>query len=722
VTAALSQAVTTEQVAEVIVTQGVRAMGAHAGAFYQLTQHGRSIEIVRVVGYPERSPAPSLRPLAIPAWAVDAIHDREPAFFGSEHELRSRYPDDVLAHRPSSGAAWAGVPLIVGARAIGVLVLTFARPRDFAADEQELILGVTRQCAQAFDRARLFGAERVAHGEAELTAHRTARLQALTAALSEALTPAQVADAIVGQGTAALGARAGSMSLVSDDGRMFELVRAVGYPDEFVTRWHRTPVSTRIVPEEAVRTSLPVFLESKDALAVGYGPVANPWATLPDRGARAIVPLIVRRRVLGVLSFLFPEPKAFPEEERAFILTLARQCAQALERARLYEREHRVAETLQRAFLPGSLPRVPGCEIHTAYVAGRAESEVGGDWYDVFELPDGRVVMSVGDVVGRGLRAAAIMGQVRQSIRAAALDGHDPAAVFDRVGKLLRLAPEQDGVAAAVFGIFDPGSLTFTYAAAGHPAPIIADGDDVEFLPTGGALLGLEPRTPPTWTVTLPSNGMLVLYTDGLIEATHDPLAGEAALLSAVRDELRHPSADRSRAILARVVGDIGAPDDIAIVAVSLAAAPVDALTLVLPASPASHRLVRQSIRRFGAAAALGRERVDDLTLAVGEAVNNAIRHAYTAPGVVVRVWARRDGGGVRAEIADEGRWRAERADAYGGRGLQIMREIVEGLEIATTSAGTTVTLFVSLGEADQGVVGAARDQRREGTPGCPAE
>jgi len=150
---------------------------------------------------------------------------------------------------------------------------------------------------------------------------------------------------------------------------------------------------------------------------------------------------------------------------------------------------------------------------------------------------------------------------------------------------------------------------------------------------------------------------------------------------------------------------------------VSHAAAPVEALTLVLPAAPAGRRLARPAIRRVGAGAALDSDRVDNLTFAVGEAINNAVRHTYTAPGGVVRVRPRRDGGGVRVGRRRGGRRaeRAERADSYGGRGLQIMRAAVDGLEIATTSAGTTVTLRMSFGEADQGAPGTARSQRRDG-------
>ncbi|HKV44661.1 MAG TPA: SpoIIE family protein phosphatase [bacterium] len=700
VTAALSQAATPEQIAEVIVDQGVRAMEAHAGAFYQTTGSGDSIEVVRAMGYPEKIPGAWQRQSAtIPAWATDAVRTKAPVFLSDEVLLR-RHPRSSAVGRASPGAARAAVPLIVSMQPIGVLVLNFAKARTFEGPDKELILAITRQCAQAFDRARLYETERVAHHRAELAADRTARLQAVTAALAEALTPARVAEVIVDQGVAALGAQAGAMSLLTEDGTTLELVRAVGYPDEFVARWQRTGPSTRISAVDAIRTREPVFLESRDALATRYSTISRPWPILPDHGARAILPLIGGQNVLGVLSFLFPEPRPFPPDERAFIQTLARQCAQALERARLHERDHHVAETLQRAFLPAGIPELPGIRIAAAYTPATTEA-LGGDWYDVFRLPDGRVALSVGDVVGHGLTAATVMGQVRQSIRAAALEGHSPFKVLQQASSVLRLTYEIEGMATAVFGILDPASLIFAYSSGGHPPPALATPDgQVTTLELGGLPLGVpDPNTPPVRVISIPPGSMLVLYTDGLIESTHNIEEGQAALTAAIHAELETPSENPARALFERLIPHGRSHDDVAILTVSVAPAATALFDLTVPAMPASAREIRLTVRSLASGLRLSPGRSADLEVAVGEAMNNAIEHAYRAGPGMIQARAHRDGDTLTVEVRDYGHWRSPR-DEGRGHGLTLMRALVDGIDIDATARGTIVRLILSLSEA----------------------
>jgi len=125
--------------------------------------------------------------------------------------------------------------------------------------------------------------------------------------------------------------------------------------------------------------------------------------------------------------------------------------------------------------------------ISAHYIPGTETADVGGDWYDVFRLPNNRIALSVGDVVGRGLTAAAMMGQIRQTIRAMALAGYAPSRVLWEAGAVLRLTHEREGMATAIFGILDPDELTFTYAAAGHPPPIVVVPDgDIHELREGG--------------------------------------------------------------------------------------------------------------------------------------------------------------------------------------------------------------------------------------------
>src|SRR5262249_47723504 len=172
----------------------------------------------------------------------------------------------------------------------------------------------------------------------------------------------------------------------------------------------------------------------------------------------------------------------------------------------------------------------PSVAIAAHYIPGTETADVGGDWYDVFRLPNNRIALSVGDVVGRGLTAAAMMGQIRQTIRAMALAGYAPSRVLWEAGAVLKLTHEREGMATAIFGILDPDELTFTYAAAGHPPPIVVAPDgDIRELREGGLPLGVAPHGTALLdqTCPLPPGGLLFLYTDGLIESTRDILAGQ---------------------------------------------------------------------------------------------------------------------------------------------------------------------------------------------------
>ena len=438
-----------------------------------------------------------------------------------------------------------------------------------AADTARLAADTARQAADAArhdaDTARV---------DAERATDRMARLQAITAALSEALTPAQVAEVIVDRGIAALDAQAGTMCLLSEDGQTLDIVRAIGYPGDVIGRWRHIPMAARMAITDAARRRQSVFLPSRNAPNAQHPHLAELQKAL-DWGARAAVPLMIRGRPIGGLLFIFADPRPFPENDRAFLESLARLCAQALERAQFYEREHRIAGTLQRAFQPESLPSLSGVTIHAAYAPGSHEAEIGGDWYDAFTLPTGHVMLSVGDVVGHGLQAALIMGQLRQTIRAAALEGYAPWAILRRAGHVLAATSAGEGMATAIVGKLDSETLTVAFASAGHPPPVLGTSEGcVQILPvTGDPPLGMPGAdSPAERIVSLPAGSMLVLYTDGLIEMTRDPVKGEAALQEAVRAALQTGPEDPARAILEHVLPQGSSPrDDVALITVAVA-------------------------------------------------------------------------------------------------------------------------------------------------------
>jgi len=609
--------------------------------------------------------------------------------------------------------SYLAVPLVWQGRTFGVLEIDSTEPAAFDTVDLELMGRVAVALSGSVELARRYAAEvravaeaHAARQAADRAADRTARLQAVTAALSEALTSSQVADVIVDQGIRALGAQAGSIALLTDDGATLEVVRAVGAADDLAGQEQRFPVSASTAVTEAMTTGEPIFLGSGQEWAARYR--GSGHAPYPGQsGASATIPLMVGVHAIGGLTLTFREPRRFDEDDRGFVLAIGRQCALALERARLYERAHKVAEALQRAFLPAGMPQLPGVAIHAAYVPGATESAIGGDWYDVFRLPDGRVALSIGDVVGHGLKAAVIMGQVRQSIRAAALESPTPSMVLARAGSVLGLTYEVEGMATAVFGVLDPMSLTFTYATAGHPAPVLATPDGrVDMLTSGGLPLGAHNlQVSPGWTVSLPLGSTLVLYTDGLVEATRNVIQGEAALLSAARSEIHAGSLNPAEAILGRVLAGGRPPDDVAVLTVSPSPVPVEQFDLTVSAEPSVLPLVRQALKRLTNAFGLTEDRAFALQVAVGEAVNNVIEHAYGTAAGTLRVRTRRQEDSLVVEVEDHGRWRPERAEGR-GYGIPLMRTLVDSVEVDSTPSGTLVRLAVSLPEAARSSAG----------------
>jgi PAS domain S-box-containing protein len=254
-----------------------------------------------------------------------------------------------------------------------------------------------------------------------------------------------------------------------------------------------------------------------------------------NRGAAARVPLGVRGRLWLELA----EARAFTVEERAFLEACAMQTGVALERARLLEQARDVAHTLQQSMLAGAPPHDPRFEVATLYHSAVEHLEVGGDWHDAFMLPDGRLGLGVGDVVGRGLRAASAMGQLRSAVRALASSGLDPAEVLTHLDTFVAQVDDAR-YATLVYAEVDPDGGELVLAAAGHMPPVIV-------APDGGARLFMEGRSPPLGAaapdtgraqarVTLPPGAGLLLYTDGLVERRTEPLdAGLRRLLDAVR-------------------------------------------------------------------------------------------------------------------------------------------------------------------------------------------
>jgi PAS domain S-box-containing protein len=299
-------------------------------------------------------------------------------------------------------------------------------------------------------------------------------------------------------------------------------------------------------------------------------------------GVRSLVtvPIVANGEILGAMTCVLGEerkprmnrPQHFDAEDLFFAEELGRRGGAAIENARSYERERRIAVSLQEASLPRTLPRFERLYLTAEYRPGKSEATIGGDWYDAFALEDGRIVLTVGDVLGNGLRAAIVMTKLRQAMQAAAMVVADPNVMLDVADKTLRLH-DGDGYATAIAAIYDSKLQTLTFASAGHPGPMLRAPDgSVEELSSPGLLLGLRTgKDRRVKTVPIPPDSVLVFFTDGLTEVTRDVEVGHARVRAALAAVDVRGDANLARSIADTVLRGEDANDDVAVLVARIA-------------------------------------------------------------------------------------------------------------------------------------------------------
>jgi serine phosphatase RsbU (regulator of sigma subunit)/anti-sigma regulatory factor (Ser/Thr protein kinase) len=357
------------------------------------------------------------------------------------------------------------------------------------------------------------------------------------------------------------------------------------------------------------------------------------------------------------------------------------------------QRELHVVKVLQGSMAPANLPAPPGVALAARYLPAEG---VGGDWYDATWLPNGDVLLVIGDVAGHGIAAASLMNEVRIAVRAFGQRDASPAAMLTAANRYLVDVDRRAMVTCLVVRL-DPITGDCVAASAGHPAPLFDAGD-------GSTVLGLRPGAPlgaafvsaAEHRFTLPPGGRLLLFTDGLTDVRGTPVDERLQRLAAAFD---HPAANAEEAvdgILASLL-DGNSRDDVALLAAQRHGD--DDLDVTVDAVPVCLGQVRALIRRWLAHQEVEEPVSGDLLLAAGELLANVCTHAYPLPGGAMRLQAVRAGDDVTITVTDHGTWRGER-DRGGGRGLEVVRAVCDDLEVEHDDGGTRVVLTRRLAAA----------------------
>ncbi|MFE7645899.1 SpoIIE family protein phosphatase [Streptomyces phaeoluteigriseus] len=544
------------------------------------------------------------------------------------------------------------------------------------------IIGIVRD---ASDELRDLAAHREEAALDDARREQTNVVQLTTAALAHARTVKDVIDVLKDtHGLIHLGATSLVMGLV-EAGRI-RLI-AEGPEGSFVPGTLVTRIDEPYPMGEVVRTLTPRFIESPDEFAAGY-PELWPHITDLKITSAAYLPLIVQARPIGAMGLLYSDRRGFTPEERNILVALGSSIAQSLQRAMFYEQEKDIAQGLQQAMLPRTIPSVPGADVAVRYraatIGGSHGRDIGGDWYDLIPLPGGRVGAVIGDVQGHDTHAAAVMGQLRIVLRAYASEGHTPATVMARASVFLHEL-DTDRFATCLYTEADLSTGVVQMVRAGHIDPMVrgTDGTCRRLSVPGGLPLGLSAEFGrldyPVATFELDPGHTLLLCTDGLVEQPgadlDDGMRALAELIATGPDDVRE-LADR----LIDVAEERGGDDDVALLLLRRRRpdAPQAGSRLhqhVAPGDPEAltqaRHMIRAAVRAWGA-----QERSDDVELVADELVTNALMHTEGAAVVTLRLLTGGDRR-LRVEVEDSSSALPRRREAgdsgVSGRGLLLV-------------------------------------------------
>ena len=507
--------------------------------------------------------------------AERAARLREPVTIA---DYRTEPPDFYVGFPAAHGlVATLAVPLIVRQEVIGCLFAWMrTEPRAFTSAEVDFARRVATSVGLALENARLFEAEREARERAEETERLLVQELETTRVLlraSDELTAATTPDEVL--------RRLASIVLdVTGLSRVFinlidvrERVLIPRIPEDGLA----APAGERIPLERLSQTACKAIAEMAPAV-LDYERPDTPQrdreiATANRARLALFVPLVYHGEIIGHITVDEPDARyEFSAEQIRVLSSIAAQASVALKTASQLEREHHIAETLQHAILTPPIP-IESLDIAYWYEPASTSASVGGDFYDVFELGDGRTAVVIGDVAGKGIGAAQTMMLVRDGIRAYLLDDPDPAAVFARVNTLVHASTAVEVFATAFLGVIDSDTGRMRYCNAGHPAPSTLSGRRQRQLEAGAGLLGaFECTEYETHEITLLPDEVLCMITDGVTEARRgDAMFGAEGVLDALARLAGVPLASLPHRLLTEVVAYANGMlrDDIAILCVA---------------------------------------------------------------------------------------------------------------------------------------------------------
>jgi len=703
VTQALSVSHTVAEVAETLTAEGRTRTGASAAATFVL--EGSELRLAASEGLDAAAHAEwSSVAVDEPTALADAMRRNELVLVESSDVRASRYPLDVR-RRPTESFASISLPLAAGSTPVGGLELSFADERTFESRDREFLGALGRQGGLALERALLLESERLGRARAEL-------LAATAAALEEGRDMEEVGQRLVEQLVPEL-ADLACITVPTERGQVLAVA-----PRESELE----PVLRELLDEGSVRSSGWVSVSRVvTGETPGAGAALSQVTERPgDEGARRmwealglrstlVVPLTVGRTAAGelLLGLSSADRAPYAVEDIALVRDIAAQAGARLENARLQAQERSIASRLQQQLLPQRLPDVPGIRAAGHYRAGAESMDVGGDWYDVFLRASTCVAFTVGDVVGKGVTAAGVMGRLRSAVRALGIACGDPVEV---IGQLESFATTVDGAefASLCYADLDVESGELRYLHAGHlPILLVGPDGEAQFLEDGRTSLLCVPMDSPREHArrVLEPGTTLVLYSDGLVERRGEPLNTALLRLRELATSLASLAPEELASTLAsRMTAGQAANDDIVVLAVRFDGLPAARLVHEFPASAEELATTRKVLREWLAEHTVDGSEQHEISVVVNEACANAVEHAYadvdgeTEP--TVRLEAEiEDGRELVVVVQDHGRWRAPRLAGERGRGTSIMRALADSVATTTGPVGTVVTIRRRVGD-----------------------